>query len=159
MVKLWLPRVLMKMPRATAAEEKTLMAVSLAMLVCWRTRVNSRAITRENTTAAPTGWVKPHRAPMAMPVKAECPRASEKKAMRLSTTMVESRPKRGVTTRTANRACFMKNMLSGAAHSKGRKDTSQYQTLTGRRLLPPPNPGGTPPGTPGSGGLGWGCPW
>ena len=33
MVKLWPPRVLMKIPRATAAEEKTLMAVSLAMVV------------------------------------------------------------------------------------------------------------------------------
>ena len=55
LVKLCPPRVLRKMPRATAAEEKTLMAVSLAMWVFWRMRVKSRAMTTAKTTAAPTG--------------------------------------------------------------------------------------------------------
>ena len=86
---------------------------------------------------------------MAMPVKAECPRASEKKAMRLSTTMVDSRPKRGVTTSTASRAFFMKSMVSGAAHSKGSQETSQYQKVIAPPPLSPLNPGGTPSGTPG----------
>ena len=135
-VKLCPPRVLRKMPRATAAEEKTLMAVSLAMWVFWRTRVKSRAMTTAKTTAAPTGRVRPQRAPMAMPVKAEWPRASEKKAMRLSTTMVESRPKRGVTTRTARSAFFIKSIVSGAAHSKGSQDRSQYQNVIVQPLLP-----------------------
>ena len=53
LVKLCPPRVLRKMPRATAAEEKTLMAVSLAMWVFCRMRVNSRAMTTAKTTAAP----------------------------------------------------------------------------------------------------------
>ena len=157
LVKLCPPRVLRKMPRATAAEEKTLMAVSLAMWVFWRMRVKSRAMTTAKTTAAPTGSARPHRAPMAMPVKAEWPRASEKKAMRLSTTMVDSRPKRGVTTSTASRAFFMKSMVSGAAHSKGSQETSQYQKLIARCLLSLPGPGGTPSGTPGRRGPPPGC--
>ena len=44
---------------------------------------------------------------MAMPVKAEWPRASEKKDIRLVTTMVESRPNRGEITSTASRALRM----------------------------------------------------
>ena len=59
-------------------------------------------------TAAQVGSLKPHSAPMAMPVKAEWPRASEKKDIRLCTTMVESRPNRGEMTSTASRACFIK---------------------------------------------------
>ena len=114
------------------------------MWVFWRTRVKSRAMTTEKTTAAPTGWVRPHSAPMAMPVKAEWPKASEKKAMRLSTTMVDSRPNRGVTTNTASRAFFIKSMVSGAAHSKGSQETSQYQKFTGRPLLPPLSSGERP---------------
>ena len=152
LVKLCPPRVLRKMPSATAAEEKTLMAVSLAMRVFCRTRVNSRAMTTAKITAAQVGWLRPHRAPMAMPVKAECPRASEKKAIRLSTTIVDRRPNRGVMTSTASRAFFMKSMVPGAAHSKGRKDTSQYQKLMGPSLLPPPGSGGTQIETPGSPG-------
>ena len=152
LVKLWPPKVLKKMPRATAAEEKTLMAVSLAMWVFCRTRVKSRAMTTEKRTAAPTGCARPQRAPMAMPVKAECPRASEKKAIRLSTTMVDSRPNRGVTTRTASRAFFIKSMVSGAAHSKGSQERSQYQKFTGHTPLPLPGSSGRPPEIPGSGG-------
>ena len=158
LVKLCPPRVLRKMPRATAAEEKTLMAVSLAMWVFCRMRVKSRAMTTAKITAAPTGWARPQMAPMAMPVKAEWPRASEKKAMRLSTTMVDSRPKRGVMTSTAKRAFFIKSMVSGAAHSKGSQETSQYQKLMGSALLPHPGSGERPTGTPRSGGPLPGCP-
>ena len=45
---------------------------------------------------------------MAMPVSALCPSASEKKAMRLSTAIVPSRPKSGVISKSASSAFFMK---------------------------------------------------
>ena len=47
-----LPRVEMKMPSATAVEEKTPMTVSLAGRVRRRTKLKSRAKTREKRTAA-----------------------------------------------------------------------------------------------------------
>ena len=65
---------------------------------------------------------------MAMPVKAEWPRASEKKDIRLWTTMVDRMPNRGEMTSTASRAFFMKYMEPGWAHSKGSRSTSAYQS-------------------------------
>ena len=56
-----------------------------------------------------------------MPVKAEWPRASEKKDIRLSTTMVERSPKRGEMTSTASRA---ERIKPWEAHSKGRAPIS-----------------------------------
>src|SRR5699024_5186611 len=55
--------------------------------------------------------------PMAIPVSAEWPSASEKKDIRLLTTAVPTRPNRGEISRTANRAFFIK---SNSVHSKGR---------------------------------------
>ena len=49
-----------------------------------------------------------------------------KKDIRLSTTMVESSPKRGEMTSTASKAFFMKNMEPGCAHSKGSRSTMEY---------------------------------
>ena len=81
-------------PRATAVEENTPITVSLARAERRRTRLNSRANTTAKITAAQVGSLNPQMAPMAMPVKAEWPRASEKKDIRLWTTMVDSTPNR-----------------------------------------------------------------
>ena len=85
--------------------------MSLARLVRRRTKVKSRAKTTAKTAANHRGsaWERrgtavPARVPTAIPVKAEWPRASEKKDILLSTTMVESRPKRGEITSTASKA-------------------------------------------------------
>lgn len=56
-----------------------------------------------------------------MPVKAEWPRASEKKDIRLWTTMVDRMPNRGEMTSTASRAFFMKYMESGLGPLKGQQ--------------------------------------
>ena len=86
-------------------------------------------------TADQEGSDKPHKAPMAIPVKAEWPSASEKKDIRLWTTIVDSRPNRGVMTSTASRAFFIKNIRPGSAQSKGSRSTSMYQSSITRRLL------------------------
>ena len=69
--------------------------------------MNSRANTAANSTAIHRGSARPHRVPMAMPVKAEWPSASEKNDIRLVTTMVESKPNSGEITSTASRALRM----------------------------------------------------
>ena len=130
LVKLFPPSVARKMPRATAVDEKTPMTVSLAMRVLLCTQVKSRANTTASATAHQVASTRPHRVPMATPVKAECPRASEKKAMRFSTTMVDSSPKRGEMTRMASRAFFMKYILPGSAHWKGSRSMRAYQSVT-----------------------------
>ena len=79
---------------------------------------------RAKLIAAHIGWARPHKAPMAMPVKAEWPKASEKKDIRLWTTMVERRPKRGEMTNTARRAVAINRVW---AHSKGKSATRAYQ--------------------------------
>ena len=135
LVKLWPSRVEMKMPRATAVEEKTPMTVSLAIRVRLCTQVKSRAKTTASATAHQVASTRPQRVPMATPVKAECPRASEKKAMRFSTTMVDSSPKRGEMTRMASRAFFMKYILPGSAHWKGSRSMRAYQSVTVRHRL------------------------
>lgn len=135
LVKLPPPRVEMKMPRAMAVEEKTPMTVSLAILLFCCTRVNSRAKTTDSATAHQVLSARPQSAPMAMPVKAEWPRASEKKAIRCSTTMVLNSANRGEMTRMASRAFFIKYILPGSAHSKGSRSTSPYQ----RFILPHPH--------------------
>jgi hypothetical protein len=119
------------------------MTVSLARAVRRRTKVNSRAKTTANSTANHMGSAPaksftdaPSRVPMAMPVKAEWPSASEKKDMRLSTTMVDSRPNRGEMTSTASRAFFIKNMLPGWAQSKGSRSTREYHSAIS---APPPS--------------------
>ena len=74
-------------PSAMALEEKTLIIVSLET----------------------TGLLMPSRAPIAMPVRAEWPRASEKKASLWSTTMVPIIPNNGVIRRIARKAFFIKS--------------------------------------------------
>ena len=63
----------------------------------------------ENSSNDCTGEKIPKIAPMASPVKAPCPKESEKNAMRLDTTMVLNKPKSGVIKSTASRAFFIKS--------------------------------------------------
>ena len=77
-------------------------------------------------TAAHRGAVSPRMEPMAMPVKAECPRASEKKLMRPVTIMVLRIPNRGAISSRASRAFFIKSHWS---ISHGRSSHRAYQML------------------------------
>ena len=64
--------------------------------------------------------------PMAMPVKAECPRASEKKLIRPVTIMVERMPNSGAISNIASNAFRMNSQRSS---SRGMKSQNQYQML------------------------------
>ena len=140
MVKLCPPRVAMKMPKATAVEENTPMTVSLDMWALRCTSVHSRANTTANTTAHGVGASAPASVPTAMPVNALCPSASEKKLILLVTTMVESRPNRGVMTSTARKAFFINSSPSACAQVNGRRLSREYQSSI---ILPSiPVPGG-----------------
>lgn len=68
-------------PRATPAEENTPMTVSVEDKREWRMRFISRAKTMAKTTMTALYRVMPSSTPMPTPVRAEWPRASEKKAM------------------------------------------------------------------------------
>ena len=136
------PRVEIKIPRATAVEENTPITVSLARAERRRTQLKSRANTTAKSTAAQVGSLKPQMAPIAIPVKAEWPRASEKKDMRLCTTIVERIPKSGEMTSTASRAFFIKYIPPLWAQSKGSSSTREYQSSI-NSPLPSPPAGGT----------------
>ena len=91
-----------------AVEEKTPMIVSVdAVLLFWM-YVMKMAKATENSTSERSGETEPRSTPMAMPVNAPWPSESEKNAMRFETTIVESRPKSGVTSRMARNALSMK---------------------------------------------------
>ena len=77
------------------------------------TKLNSSENTTENTTATHVGAAMPIIQPIAMPVKAECPKASEKKLILPVTIMVEVKPNRGASKRTARKAFFIK---TGESH-------------------------------------------
>ena len=106
-VKLLPPSVAMKMPRATAVEEKTPMIVSADCRDRLRTNENRSANKTARPTAQPIGCTAPHRTPTAMPVKPEWPSASEKKLIRPVTIIVERWPKSGAIMRTASSAFFI----------------------------------------------------
>ena len=61
----------------------------------------SRAKRIEKIISDASGEVEPKSTPIAIPLKAPCPSESEKKAILLETTIVESKPKRGVTSKIA----------------------------------------------------------
>ena len=130
-VKLPPSKVAMKMPKATAVLENTPIRVSAAWLLRLRTKENSSANATENNTAAQMGAPIPQILPMAIPVKAECPSASEKKLIRPVTTMVERMPKSGAISRTARSAFFIKSHCSS---SSGINSQNRYQILI---RLPP----------------------
>ena len=93
------------------------MTVSADAAVLCLIYVMRRANTSEKRRSDVSGATIPTRAPMAMPVNAPCPSESEKNAMRLDTTIVESRPKSGVMSRIARSAFFMKVY---SIHANGR---------------------------------------
>ena len=115
-------------------EENTLMMVSALILEWCLTKVMSTA-QRMPKQSMGTIWSRaPSITPRATPVRALCPRASEKKAMRLSTAMVPSIPNRGVIISMAISALRMKLYCS---HSNG------------TQFIPPPPPSNrTPAGRP-----------
>ena len=61
----------MKMPSATAVEEKTPMIVSADCRERLRTNENNSANAAARATAQTVGCSEPHSTPMAMPVKPE----------------------------------------------------------------------------------------
>ena len=99
-----------------AVEEKTPMTVSVDAVLLFLIYVMNTANATEKSTSDKSGETEPSSTPMAMPVNAPCPSESEKKAMRLATTIVLIRPKSGVTSKMARNAFCMKWC---AAHSKG----------------------------------------
>ena len=97
------------------------MTVSADAAVRCLIHVMRRANRTEKMSSDVSGENSPTSAPMAMPVKAPCPSESEKNAIRLETTIVESSPKRGVIRRMARSAFFM-NVYS--IHANGRSVSS-----------------------------------
>ena len=72
-----------------------------------RTQAMAKVRTRAKPIIDHMGSARPRITPMAMPVKAACPTASEKKAMRLATTTVPSAPSKGEMRSTASKASRM----------------------------------------------------
>ena len=95
-------------PIATEQEEKTEIIVSVDTVLLLPILFNSSA----NTTAKITMEIFvsgiPHTTPTAIPVSAECPRASEKYAIFLLTIMVPISPNSGVMISIAANAIFIK---------------------------------------------------
>ena len=131
LVKLPPPIVAMKMPRATAVDEKTPMIVSADWLERLRTNENSSANATASPTAHQIGSAAPQSTPMAIPVKPEWPSASEKKLILPVTIIVESRPKSGAMTMTASSAFFMKFIDKNSAPSASQR---AYQRVIPRHL-------------------------
>ena len=55
----------------------------------------------ENIISENIGEVEPKSVPIAIPLKAPCPRESEKKAILFETTIVDNKPNKGVINNTA----------------------------------------------------------
>ena len=83
-------------PRAVLKEENTEITVSVdtvfLLLILFKTSANTMA----NNTIEILESIIPNNNPIAIPVNAECPNASEKKAIRLLTIMVPRIPNKGV---------------------------------------------------------------
>lgn len=84
------------------------MIVSALILEWCFTNVMSTAQIRPNSSIALIWLCQPSTTPMAMPVSALCPSASEKNAILLSTAIVPSMPNSGVSSTMAISAFFMK---------------------------------------------------
>ena len=107
LVKLLPPSVATKMPNATAVHENTPISVSAVWLLLWRTAEKSREKTIAKITANKVGSPNPQIHPIAIPVKAEWPSASEKKLMFPVTIMVDISPNKGAIISTASKAFCM----------------------------------------------------
>ena len=102
------PRESTTSPSAIEVEENTLMIVSALILEWCFTNVMSTAQIRPNSSIALIWLCQPSTTPMAMPVSALCPSASEKNAILLSTAIVPSMPNSGVSRTIAISAFFIK---------------------------------------------------
>ena len=71
----------MTIPNAIALDEKTLIIVSDDWAFIWRTKVTAIENTIEKRIIAHTGSVNPRITPIEIPVRAEWPIESEKKAI------------------------------------------------------------------------------
>ena len=91
-------------PNAIAVELKTPITVSAPPCDLFFMYVISRAKIIENAIKPKISSSTPIKAPIAIPVNAPCPNESEKNAIRLDTTIVESIPNSGVTSMTAHSA-------------------------------------------------------
>ena len=101
-------------PMAMLQEEKTEITVSVeaaTRLLIW---FSSKANTMANTAMEKSVFPTPSTTPTAIPVKAECPSASEKKAIFRLTTIVPISPNKGVIISTARNANLIKSYCSHA---------------------------------------------
>ncbi len=96
-------------PRAVLKEENTEMIVSVDTVFLDFIRFNTSANIMANMTIEIFVSMTPSTTPIAIPVKAECPRASEKKAILLLTIIVPRIPNKGVISRIAKKAFFIKS--------------------------------------------------
>ena len=102
------PRARISRPAAMEVEEKTEMMVSVEAEPDCLIRQIRIAHTTPKISMASRSFRRPRMIPRPMPVSAECPSASEKKAIWWFTAIVPSRPSIGVSSSTASRAFFMK---------------------------------------------------
>jgi hypothetical protein len=98
----------MTRPMDILREEKTEMTVSVETVFLRFILFKSNANTTANTSIAMFVSAIPNNVPIATPVMAECPKASEKNAILLFTIIVPRIPNKGVTIRIARRAFFIK---------------------------------------------------
>ena len=94
-------------PMATDADEKTPIIVSVEDVLFLFTKEIATAKSSEKRIIAQRGFPIPKTTPIAIPVKVECPIASEKKAILLLTTIVLSSPNVGATNKIAKKAFFI----------------------------------------------------
>ena len=101
------PRESTTRPSAMDVDENTLMIVSALILELCLTQVMSTAQRTPKMSMAAIWFSQPSTTPMAMPVSALWPSASEKNAILLSTAIVPSKPNSGVMSSMASSAFFM----------------------------------------------------
>lgn len=98
----------MTIPRATAEDENTPMMVSVEAVFALLTLIMASVISKEKAIMVPIGLLMPKSTPMAIPVSAEWPRASEKNDILLLTVIVPNMPSKGLTSKIPINAFFIK---------------------------------------------------
>jgi hypothetical protein len=102
------PRDKITSPIDMLREEKTEITVSVETVFLRFILFNNMANAIANISIAILVSARPNKVPIATPVSAECPKASEKKAILLFTIIVPRIPNKGVIIRIARRAFFIK---------------------------------------------------
>ena len=111
------PRERISSPAAMEVEENTLMMVSVEAEPVCLMRQMRMAHTTPNTSMLTRSLLTPSTMPRPMPVRALWPSASEKKAICWLTAMVPNSPSRGVSSRMASSAFFIKENSSASRGS------------------------------------------